>query len=230
MASDRRIWVLIPAAGESQRFRQEGFTRHKPYLTVTDRTGVRDTMLNHVVTTLGAHPHVMVALPNGGGSHPFHRSVLSLNVMSTASHMDTVRQMLQCLHSNDSVLIVDCDTIIGEMSKLIFDLHQDFIDDEVLLCVANWNKTTMSMARIDRKLGTFYEPGAGATGDEIHGIVSARYFSNVGKLRWCAEQSDQFSHILSNYGAKPRLWWTEDWQDWGTPERLRGNNAIAERS
>lgn len=42
------LWIVIPAAGESRRFKEAGYSIPKPCLCIKNREGEVTAMINHI--------------------------------------------------------------------------------------------------------------------------------------------------------------------------------------
>jgi hypothetical protein len=214
MASHRRFWLLIPAAGESQRFREHGINTPKPLLTVRSRGGQVCSMLAHVLAT-APFTRTIVGL-----RHPWHlpedaRGCDVVHIQRTRSHADTVRQMLEHVPPDDAVMIMDCDTIMVPEDLEAMTAYEA----DVVIAVARSDDPEMS--RVDAV--PFPSRFEDKWSDLPYGVISARMFHESGHLKNCLR--DTFSDTLAHYGQTTRAHLVTSWQDWGTPEKLRATGA-----
>lgn len=220
MASYRRLWLLIPAAGESQRFKDNGHIVRKPFLEVRSAPGRVRSMLAHVLES-APWTRTIVALPYG---HALPRDVRGcdvLQIVRTASQIDTVRQMLQHVPMNDSVLVMDCDTVMVPEDLAAMMAY----DADVVIAVAESSDPEMSRVDAVPFPSRFEEKPSGLR----YGVISARMFKEAGALDNAISQNDgSFSNILRYYretGGTTRAHLVTAWQDWGTPDKLRATGA-----
>ena len=124
------LWIVIPAAGKSQRFIDAGYSISKPLLNLKAPSGKESWMINHVLDTIPPGYPIITALPTGlkvdtGGLTHMQCIEIVLDeveaskekhyiqyIEKTLGQADTVYQTIKHIDPNDSVMIVDVDTIL----------------------------------------------------------------------------------------------------------------------
>lgn len=142
--------IVILAAGQSKRFKDEGYLIPKPFLKINWRGRTR-TMLEHVISTipLGITDDVTVAIPPGYTEF-FPRWVKSFEIEGTAGPAETALEVLNTFEQPDSVLIMDSDIL-----NYTNDLHRLCQLDGYLGVLVNQSSND-SYSYVD-KLGIFSE-------------------------------------------------------------------------
>lgn len=216
MASSQRVWTIIPAAGQSRRFVDKGYTVPKPLLRVRHPNGTTRTMLSHVLEQLPKE-HVRIGLPFG---YVFGRH--SYTIEETRGQADTVYQLLDGIPDNDAVIVSDCDIVL--LHKLRYYEYPD-----VALLVTGTNNPAMSF--IDDY--PFFSQVVEKEPISEWGIVGVRRFNNAGMLRQALrraldeiEDEVYLSHAVNFIpGRKVAYDICNAYLDWGTPEALMQSGA-----
>ncbi len=225
------LWRVVLAAGESKRFKEAGYTTPKPFLRIRDSIGLSMPMIVHVVSNL---PPV--------GDKDFYRTVVALPIgteygfgpttkyiETTKGQADTVLQIVKNLPHEDSILVLDCDTILQtkDIQKLI-EMNSVY---GVTLAVTETFDPNVS--RVDQvPFPTMFvekEPIS------QYGIIGARCFrSNLlliealeEVMKECAETGKEpyLSMALNHYPGTKFALVIDKFEDWGTPERIKESGA-----
>lgn len=230
MASDRRIRILIPAAGESARYREEGYDLPKHMLRVT-YGGINGTMLGHVLEYVPKDMDVLVGVRQAVPD--LHPRVMTTVVEHTAGQADTVRQMLEEVDIDDGVIVMDCDTLV--LKEDVYRIRNLMAEWSAVVLVAE-NRYDRSMSRVDH----VPHPTVFVEKKDISqwGVVSVRAFHNAGLLRGTLRQvvdehrqigtEPYLSHVLNRYPGTKYALVTKEYTDWGVPEKLRRSGAVIE--
>lgn len=239
-----KVWIIIPAAGKSQRFIDAGYTKIKPLLELEAPDGKKDWMMNFVEDSVPKGYTRIIALPEGlkfsseelGGMTLWECLESTLNMVEdrqfekhwiqyierTKGQADTIYQVTRHLPQDDSCLILDCDMILKtrDIQQLI-DLLQVF---DVTIAVTESfdpNASRIDQIPFPRKF-VEKEPIS------QYAIVGARGFRSIDKLGLalektldeCGDKEPYLSMAINNYeGSKFALMITE-FTDLGTPKRI----------
>ncbi len=227
MASDRRHWIVMPAAGESQRFKDAGYQTPKHLLRVRYRD-YEGSMLAHVISRVPVVFEVVVGVQERTQTDWRGETVV---IGRTSGQAESVLRTLRDIPEGDSVTVMDCDTL----------LTQDDIEEVSALgsrtgysaAVAVGYDSDLAMSRVDQ----IPYPTLFAEKRYISpwGMISARAFSEVGELREVLEQvvrehrsagrEPYLSEVLNRYSGLKIAHVVHDWTDWGTPEKLHKSGA-----
>lgn len=236
MASDRRIRVLIPAAGDSVRYREAGYDLPKYALRISFN-GTTDTMLGHVLRSVPEEIDVMIGVRRNSPvvlslQRKFYETTL---VESTSGQADTVRQMLRGVPAEDSAIVMDCDTLVlREDMERVIDLLKTW---SAVVLVAE-NRSDRSMSRVDH----VPHPTVFVEKKDISqwGMVSVRAFQSAGTLWSVLEQiveehreietEPYLSHALNRYPGVKYALVTKSYVDWGVPVKLKLSGATIEET
>lgn len=230
MAEHRRHWILIPAAGESQRFRAEGLLTPKPLLRVRHE-GRECTMLAHVVSRVPREFQVVVALRDPPISSRDWRGRVAV-VGETSGQAETVLRALREIPDEDGVTTMDCDTLMEQD-----DVHElcALVGSEYSAAVAvAYDTADQQMSRVDYvPVPTLFVEKRSIS---PWGMISARSFSSAGVLREVLEEvvleyasagrEPYLSEALNRYPGKKIAHVVTRWTDWGTPAKLRSSGAL----
>lgn len=228
MASDRRVWAVIPAAGTSDRYLVRGYMTPKPLLRVRSR-GVTKTMLEHVLDCVPSEYRRMVVLPLGCEVPPVSAEVLL--VQSTSGQAETVMRAVRSLSYQDVVVTLDCDTIVqpGDVRATVRAVTQDSIShNKAVAAFMVGESSDPEMSHVDSLNAptVFGERSVVGT----HGVVSGRAFYSAGALASVLDTvveecrgtsvAPDMSMLLSRLQGRKHAHVVTEWQDWGTPEKL----------
>lgn len=219
--------IIIPAAGESSRFKAEGYHTPKPFLRIRKADGTTDYMLRHVLRTLppGVEVHVIVrrdmAVPEGsfGGAEFVY-------IEGTHSHPETVLYGLP--YDKRRILCLDCDMLLTPPD--VATILDDQLHDAVVGVTNSWNP---GLARVD----SVEHPRVFADLPQISpwSIISARSFLDARKLHIALTNAisqragwpaPTMSHVLNLYPGVKRAVVLSEFTDWGTPEAVRQSGAV----
>lgn len=228
-------WVLIPAAGESKRYKAAGFVSPKPVLKISfhDKEW---SMLKHVIGTVpldvarvlvGLAADVPLPLDLAELRHP--DVIERVDIFGTIGQADTLYQMVRRVPLEDQVLVLDCDMVLS--SHDIFSIIKYL---NVYHLVVGVTKTfDPNTSRVDE----YPFPHQFVEKQPISewGIVSARAFSEAGLLKsslkiaidkGIATYTEPYlSQAMNFYPGKRFAYPIEKYLDWGTPERLAQTGA-----
>jgi len=223
------MWAIIPAAGQSQRFADVGYSTIKPLLKVQDRNGLTLSMLAHVRGTLPVEdPYVLTALPAGVERPEDYKGTKTI-VIETIGQADTIRQAIIGLPANDAVLIADCDMVLDPIDIFKMITHSQIA--EVVVAVTQTFDPNAS--RVDQ----IPFPTRFVEKEPISqwGIVGIRIFNSVRKLEIALDiaisrairhsQEPYLSMAMNDYPGPKYAHVITNFQDWGTPERLVNSGA-----
>lgn len=223
MAGSRRVKILIPAAGESRRFREAGFSLPKPFLPV-EWGGVVKTMLEHVVDCVPPEYEIVVGVRV---PRRLNRGV-AVAVRDTGGQADTVRQMLGHVDAADAVMTMDCDTLVPFN---VAEFAATLSTYRAAVCVADIGHADMSRVDCVPNPSVFVERGAISR----WGVVSVRGFDSAGVLSEVLEEvveeharsgtEPYLSHALNRYPGVKYAHVINTFHDWGTPDKLRISGA-----
>jgi len=219
---ESKLWVIVPAAGESRRFKEAGYFTPKPLLKIRDNGGLSLRMVTHVIANLPPVTcrDVIVGLP--AGVEPVVPFYKYLSIINTEGQADTVFQMIQKLPFDDSVLVLDCDMMLepNDIQKLI-DLLQIY---DVTVAVAETFDPNSS--RVD----SVPFPTRFVEKEPIsqYGIVGARGFKKIRNLTQAIVRANidihtelYLSHAMNYCMGTKYAHIVTEFTDLGTPERIR---------
>jgi len=220
------IWTVIPAAGESKRFREAGYSMPKPLLRIKSPAGEEAYMVQHVIADLPSwlRAGVVIALP----SHldkPIDLEERTISIPHTIGQADTVYQAIKTLPDNDLVLVLDCDMILKseDILKLVELLN---IYDVTVAVTETFDPNA---SRVDQ----VPFPSRFVEKEPISkwGIVGARAFKSAAVLSVALErtfdrctarhQEPYLSMAMNPYPGSKFAHVITDYIDLGTPERIK---------
>ena len=204
-----KLWVVIPAAGKSQRFIDAGYLTPKPLLRLEAPDGKIGPMIEFIKDTV----------PKG------LEIIEILHLEKTVGQADTVYQGIKDLPSDDSCLILDCDTLLQtiDIQKLISLLG---IYDMSLLVAETFDPNA---SRVDQ----IPFPTRFVEKEPISqfGIIGARAFKDIGFLTLalkrtldrCAIRSTEpyLSTAINHYPGTKFAHLITEYVDLGTPQRIK---------
>ena len=211
------LHILIPAAGRSTRFAAQGYTTPKPFLQIRDRNGVSKRMVDHVADSapIGlTHILYPAGAPDSSGQA---ESVLIL-VNQVLDQLDDAR-----------VLVLDCDMVLPRAVLIVLEKVLSVYS----MSVAVAETFDPNASRID----SFPFPRVFAEKQPIGkwGIVGARAFRSARNLKTALEYTisvakrtgsePYISEAMNYYPGTAVAIPTDDFQDWGTPERVAASGA-----
>ena len=225
-----KLWVVIPAAGESKRFKDQGYMDPKPLIQLISKTGEYHCMLGFVYESLfpiADVDNLVIALP--GGVHlpdtidDIEHHVV--HIQKTLGQADTIHQALLSLPSEDSVLIQDCDTIL-KTKDIQFLINSLQVYDMTLAITKTLDPNA---SRVDRvPFPTRFEEKKPIS---EWGIIGVRGFNNIGRLRSALGKTlDQcmghgvepyLSMAMNEYAGTKFAHKITEYVDLGTPERIK---------
>jgi len=219
------LWIVVPAAGESRRFKEAGYTIPKPFLMIDDE-GLVMTMIGHVLYDINHYEKILVGLSNLAPDDFEFPSILIENSIGQA---DTVYRMLSCLPQEDSVLVLDCDMILeaDDIQKMM-----DFLKNyDVVIAVAE--SFNPNASRVDQV--PFPTRFVEKEPISQYAIVGARAFKNIGLLKKALERTlDRYKKIgqepylsvaINHYPGTKYAHQITKYTDWGTPEAVKSSGA-----
>lgn len=225
-----KVWIVILAAGQSKRFKDVGYTTPKPCLMIRSPRNTR-SMLAHVIDSLpmkywlNSADSIVVGLPVG--VDPPHDLATDniVRIKKTKGQADTLLQIVKTLPETDSVLVMDCDTILNEddVSTVINLLN---VFDVVTAVIDTFDP---NMSRVDSvPFPTYF---AEKEPISVHGIVGIRGFKSIGALKIALyatldicrvnEKEPYATTAMNLYKGKKFAHTIHKFVDLGTPERVR---------
>ena len=225
-----KLWVVIPAAGESKRFKDAGYLNLKPTLFLKSNVGFCATMLGHVFESMPYtvdEGSVVIALPYGIHLPTDVKDCVSdlhtVHIEHTTGQADTIYQAIQFLPSEDSVLIQDCDTIL-KTKDVQFLINNLQVYDMTLAVTKTLDPNA---SRVDRvPFPTRFEEKKPIS---EWGIIGVRGFNNIGRLRsalsWAIlhnhTEEPYLSMAMNEYAGTKFAHKITEYVDLGTPERIK---------
>lgn len=228
-------WTLIPAAGQSQRFKDAGFETPKPFLRVK-YGGETTTMLERAARGVAIKSRVCIGVPENLGRSSIdtvdmmNRGVVhdGTTVQETECHADTVRLMLRAFKilDSDRVAVADCDAILDQP-----DAHEvwDYLAvARVAVAVRRCVTTGLSTTDDRPWCSRFYPPGHVVSPNALLAVIGLRCFARAGDLRWALgrpgvrSMDDAVNALPPPYAA---VLTERPWLDWGTPAALTASGA-----
>lgn len=227
------LWVVVPAAGQSRRFREAGYHTPKPLLRIENTDGLTASMIMHVLSSLPPtgdktrDERILVGLPEDVDILvPFYPYRL---IPKTLGQADTVYQLIQELPGEDSVLVLDCDMIL------------DPLDIEALMHAVELYDVAIAVT-------TSFDPNASRV-DQVpfptrfvekepisqYAIVGARAFKSIDLLRKALKrtidrykslgQEPYLSVVINHYPGVKYTHQITKYTDWGTPQAILESGA-----
>lgn len=226
------LQILIPAAGESKRFKEEGYDSPKALLYLKSSDGVVKDMLTHVIDTLpqekdslGWPIPITIALSSNQEKWVVGNSITIKWIDKTIGQADTILQSIKDLKDEDSILICDCDMLLKkeDLKQLVWLL----LGYDVTIAVSETFDPNAS--RVDQvpfpKMFVEKEPIS------QYGIIGARAFRSIGKLKQALKKTLEdceklniepyLSMAINNYVGTKYALLINEFVDLGTPERIR---------
>ncbi len=226
-----KLWVVIPAAGESRRFKEAGYETPKPFLRIKAKDGYETWMISHVVHSIPDLDRVSIIAGVSMGLREKLKSDLIdfKSIYSTTGQAHTVLQLLEDLPEEDSVLVLDCDMIL-EMKDLKKLIEMLSVYDCTIAVTETFDPNS---SRVDQ----IPFPTVFVEKEPISqfGIVGARGFRSIlllkealeETLKDCKESGKEpyLSMALNHYPGTKFALLIDSYQDWGTPERIKESGA-----
>lgn len=224
------LHVVIPAAGESRRFLDQGYLTPKPFLQVKVGDDSR-MMVEHVINSLSDiihHSFITVAVHD----EVYRRITPFVNtciVSKTIGQADTIYQVVKHFSPEDKVLVLDCDMVLAtEDLRYLVDLLGVY---DVSIAVTETIDPNSS--RVDQV--PFPTRFVEKEGISQWGIVGARAFKNAGYLTDALKRvidrsigrsvEPYLSTAINHYPGEKYAHVIKNYMDWGTPERLLKSGA-----
>ncbi len=219
-------YILIPAAGESRRFKEAGHKTPKPFLQIQNRKGKVQSMIEHVLDTVPS-TRIYVGVPEQYRYEIQYGGVGIIPIFRTLGQADTVWQMVDRLPDKDGPLVVlDCDMILQTSDlKIIMSMLGSYA-----VTVAVTETFDPNASRVD----AVPYPTRFVEKQPISswGIVGARGFHSVRELETCLRiyvsavaKEPYLSEVMNLYPGKAYAHVIDDYEDWGTPERIKESGA-----
>lgn len=221
------LFIVIPAAGRSQRFLKSGYRAPKPLLWVDPKEGAVARMVSHVVHSAPAGKAV-IGLPRDT-IIPKELRKISTTIENSIGQADTVWQLVRFLPDDARVLVLDCDMVLpsATLEKMVQYLE---VMDVVLAVTETFDPNA---SRVD----TIPFPTRFVEKIPISqwGIVGARAFKRADLLTSALEialancvdnhEEPYLSMAIQHYPGSKYAHMITEFQDWGTPERLKESGA-----
>ena len=221
------LYILIPAAGESRRFLDEGYINPKPLLSLQSKDGVKGRMLDFVIDSIMSDDPIIVALPQAAEDQYENdkRRIEIQYVEKTKGQADTIYQMVKELPESDSCLILDCDMVL-QATDIDRIIEMIGIYDVSIAVTETFDPNA---SRIDQ----VPYPTRFVEKEPISqwGIVGARAFKRIGPLKNALKRiMDRCSTInrepylsmaINHYPGIKFAHIVKNFVDLGTPERIK---------
>jgi dTDP-glucose pyrophosphorylase len=232
------LWIVIPAAGESRRFKEAGYDTPKPLLVlkpvvnIVPEFQISRKMIEHVVNELPLQlsPHLICA---GIPLQYLNQDLLDvrtpnikyIGLEKTTGQAESVLKLTEHLPVEDSVLVLDCDMILRDHD--IVRLVEMLSIYDVSIAVTKTFDPNAS--RVDQ----IPYPTRFVEKEPIseYGIVGARAFKNIGLLNKALKrtlercktvnQEPYLSMAINHYPGVKFAHLITDYVDLGTPERIK---------
>jgi len=219
------MWIVIPAAGESKRFRAEGWLVRKPLIVLKSPEGEEDFMVNFVKRSIPPTLQHSLVIAHKENYFPLGPYDYQLHIYKTTGQADTILQVLRELPRDEEVVILDCDTVLEPADvKIIADFLQVY---DVTIAVAETFDPNAS--RVD----SVPFPTRFVEKEPISqwGIIGARGFKNIGLLIEALEKTvaecaaagieSYLSMAINHYPGRSFAHVITKYVDLGTPERIK---------
>lgn len=229
-----RASLLIPAAGRSQRYVQQGYSTPKPLLEV-EHLGTRARMITHVENWLGRRAD-LVGFPPGNHQNPDFKGRYA-GIVSD-SQIETISLMLASVDRgvlDGPVILADCDLLVDKQDlEAIEEVITMPGGPEIAVLTSDKKLPGFSRALVDRGRGVagFVGPDfeISGLGYEAHSVCSLRGFRSGHMLRrsvnWAIARGfdvtmlmDKLSPLVCMVPARGAI------IDWGTPDALVKSGA-----
>ena len=224
------LYILIPAAGESLRFKELGYSTPKPFLKIQDSTGLTLSMLTHVISNLPPNmdiEKIIVGIPPG--YEPCSYGEFRI-INKTVGQADTILQLLEGIPNKSRILVLDCDMILDP--KDILQMLNILEVYDVVVAVAETFDPNAS--RVDN--APLFSICVEKEPISQYGIVSARLFKNAGllsdalknRVKHCElDNTEPYLSEAINLYFSPMKWahLIYQYEDWGTPQRILESGA-----
>jgi NDP-sugar pyrophosphorylase family protein len=228
------LWVVVPAAGDSRRFKDAGYDIPKPLLKVKSKLGIIRYMMEHaLVPTLFLDGHregPIVGLP--WDSNPPATGLNYRRIGKTLGQADTVLQLIKNLPEDDHVLVLDCDMVLQQKDiEMLVALIT--VGNEYDVAIAVTKTFDPNASRVD----SIPWPTRFVEKEPIseYGIVGARAFKDIGTLRYALEKTltlyknigkePYLSVAINHYPGTKYAHLISEYTDWGTPQRIKESGA-----
>lgn len=220
------LWTVIPAAGESKRFREAGYSTPKPLLRLKSTKNEEGYMVEHVISELPAwiRAGVIIALP-GHFDKPSALHERTMPIYNSIGQADTVYRVVKTLPDNDQVLVLDCDMIL-KSSDIIHLVELLSIYDVTVAVTETFDPNASRVDQVPFPI-RFVEK------EPISkwGIVGARAFKRADLLSVALErtfdrcqqrhQEPYLSMAMNPYPGNKFAHIVTEFIDLGTPERVK---------
>lgn len=230
------VWAVIPAAGESRRFKDEGFDEPKPLLTIKHKERTK-RMIEWVFDSLpSAIDGVLVGYEDKLHTYPLTVSgpvALKIPIENSKGQADTIQQMVGWVCGtqkyDDVCLVLNCDVIFTsiDLGRILTAMHSGF---DMVIGVQRTHNEAMSF------IDTYPVPKLFVEKKPISnwGMSGAWAFRSSVKLLRALQSLKRedgvepyLSQALNYYqGSRYALELNPDnILDWGTPAAVRASGA-----
>jgi len=225
---ESKLWIVVPAAGDSARFRSAGYTTPKPFLKVGPKEGTPDYMIQFVLDSVPNYDDVekiIVLRQEVDIPQDFKANPHVLRIQSTKGQADTIYKAVKELPGTDAVLVLDCDMILTAADTgRIVGLMENY--DSVIAVTETFDPNA---SRVD----SIPYPTRFVEKEPISqwGIVGARAFKCASDLtdalkraidRYETINREPYLSVAINYMPGTKVTHLiHDFVDLGTPERIR---------
>lgn len=217
------LWTVIPAAGQSKRFKDAGYSVIKPLLKLKDPDNSVDLMINFVIDTAPEPRYVIVALPSEVDTRS--ESFKVCEIEKTTGQADTILQVIKTLPPEDQVLVLDCDMLL-ELKDINLLVELISVYDCTIAVTETFDPNS---SRVDKV--PFPTRFVEKEPISQYGIVGARAFNSIGKLIDALKRTvydcnligtePYLSMALNHYFGTKYAHIITDFVDLGTPDRIK---------
>lgn len=228
------MYVIVPAAGESQRFRKKGILTPKPLIKFSWKDSKKQTMLEHALTGLEdliIHVGIKQEHEEKFKQKCSDKSLIFHGIAYTTGQASTIYQVAEKLNENEPLLILNSDSMFLYPLKVFIDQAKNFTGAAIVFdgqynpiysYVDNYpifgNAVEKDPISPWALAGAFYFNSAGS-----FKTAYKKYAENIQKEEYLSEV---YSHLPGQKLAVyvPR----EQWIVWGTAEELMSDEYVNE--
>lgn len=227
------LHLLIPAAGDSRRFREAGFIGPKGLIHMVWK-GRRGTMISHVIDSVGVTLNTIIGV--SPESAPFFEDRLPIYerciVYNSQGQASTVVAMTDRLHKNDEILVVNCDNAFDDCAPMRMVLQARRL--EAVAATLVFKATGNRYGYVDT--APFFTYGEEKNPISEHALAGAFYFRTVDEFQsaWLSYisggqlgetyLSGMFKYMVGRKLAVKIA--PHQLHEWGTPQTLREDITI----
>lgn len=223
----KNLWIVIPAAGDSRRFRDVGYMTPKPFLELQHQEGgPTEYMIQFVINSVDVvDPKFLIVIRNDMNLPMSLEHHHVLRIRETIGQADTVYRAVKELPPTDPVMIMDCDMVLqADDIDRILELLKSY--DSVIAVAKTFDPNA---SRIDQ----VPHPTRFVEKEPISewGIVGVRAFRSAGLLAYALQRTlaryeeihrePYLSVAINHIPGTKYAHVVKKFLDWGTPERIK---------